>query len=46
MTAHKGDVLCWPCEESFRLATFRAMEEVAEAERLIQMERAKFAKMN
>jgi uncharacterized Zn finger protein (UPF0148 family) len=46
MTPHKGDVLCFPCEEEFRMATFRAMDEVAEAERLIQMERAKHAKLN
>lgn len=46
MTPHKGDVLCAVCEEEFRMAVAQAAYEVAEAERMIQVERQKHYKMN
>lgn len=46
MTPHRNDVLCQVCEEAFQMAVMQANYEVAEAERLIQVERAKHAKMN
>jgi hypothetical protein len=46
MTPHKGDVLCFPCEEAWRLARAQAAYAMAEAERLLQLERQKKAHMN
>ncbi len=42
----KNDVLCFPCSEEFDMAKAQALHEAAEAERLIQVERQKHARLN
>jgi hypothetical protein len=42
----KGDTLCFPCAEEFDMAVAKALYEAQEAEWLMQMERAKHARLN